>query len=122
MKKILSVLKRIYNFFPEFFRIAATILGWIASVYVIRFFDPTAGVFDAGIFQIPIFAIIQFFIYLAVVWIAIKLIFPTTRRYMEFDYQKDFNELTKWQKILLSFGIYFSLLAALVYLARTLSE
>ena len=122
MKKVLSFLKRIYMLSPELFRIAASILVWVASIYVIRFFDPTAGVFDAGIFQIPIFATIQFFIYLAVVWLAIRLIFVTTRKYMEFDYQKEFNNLTSWQKMLLSFGLYLSLLYALVHLAGTLSE
>jgi hypothetical protein len=118
MKKIIVLFKK----YPELLSIPVALLIWVASIHILRFFDETSAVFDAGIFQIPVFAIIQFFLYVSMAWLTLKLIYGTFREYLQVDFKNDFKNLTGWQKIKLSYFVFFSLLAALVFLARTLSE
>ena len=117
IKMIISFFKR----HPELLFLAAAILVWISSTPVLRFFDQTAGVFDAGIFQIPIFTVIEFCIYGLVAWFTLKIQYPTIRRYLQYEFKSDFNGLTPWQKAKLSFCVFFALVAALVFLATTLN-
>jgi len=117
MKKIVLFFKK----HPEILFLAAAMIVWILSTPVLRFFDETAGVFDAGIFQIPIFAVIEYCIYGSTAWFTLKILFPTIRKYLQNEFKNDFKELTKWQKSLLSLCVFFALVAALVFLATTLN-
>ena len=111
---------KILGKYPELLLIPAAIVLWVISIFVLRFIDPTSGVFDAGVFQIPIFSIIQFFIYVAIAWFTLGVVFGTFKKYLKIEMKSDFQFLTKWQKIKLSYAVFFSLLALLAYLARTL--
>ena len=106
--------------YPEVLSIPIALIVWKFSVYVLRFFDPTSGVYDAGIFQIPIFAVIQFFLYVSIAWLTLKIIFGTLRRYLQFDFKGEFAKLEKWQKMKLAYGVFFGLVFLLAYLAQTL--
>ena len=125
MKKIFVFIKgKIISFikqYPEIISIPAVLLTWVLSIRILRFLDPTSAVFDAGIFQIPIFAVLEFFLFVSIAWLAMKLIFTTIRNYLVRDFKLDFFRLTAWQKITLSYFVFFSLLAALVLLSKTLS-
>lgn len=116
-------MKTIFQFFkshPEFISIPVLILLWIISIPVLRMADPVSATFDAGVFQVPIFTVFQFLLYVATAWYVLKLLFGTFYKYLSSKMKTDFNDLTKWQKIKLSYSIFFLLLALLAYLARTL--
>ena len=116
MKKIISFFKK----YPELLSIPIALIAWKMSIYILRYLDPTSGVYDAGIFQIPIFSVIQFFVFVSIAWITLKIIFGTLRKYLETDFKDDFKKLDRWQKIKLSYAVFFALVFILSYLAHTL--
>lgn len=111
---------KIFNKYPELISIPAAVLVWIVSIYILRAIDPTSGVFDPGIFQIPLFAIFQFLLYISIAWLVLGIVFGTFKKYLRSEMKFDFKELTSWQKIKLSYSVFFLLLALLAYLSRTL--
>ncbi|MEA4975724.1 MAG: hypothetical protein VB046_08320 [Paludibacter sp.] len=116
-------MKTMLQFFkshPEFITIPVIILLWIISIPILRLADPVSATFDAGVFQVPIFTVFQFLLYVATAWYILKLLFGTFYKYIKTKMKSDFNELTGWQKIKLSYSVFFILLALLAYLARTL--
>jgi hypothetical protein len=121
MKTIIFYLKNFFRKYPELISIPVALLAWILSIDVLRLFDNTSAVFDAGVFQIPIFAIIQFFLYVSIAWLTLKVLYGTLRKYLQFEFKNEFQNLTTWQKVKLSYFVFFSLLAILAYLARTLT-
>lgn len=105
---------------PELYTIPFALALWIISPVILRIFDPTAATFDAGIFQIIIFSIISLFVFIAVVWWLMKKVFGTTYKYIRNELKTDFKQLTPWQKVLISYGIFFLLLFYLVHLSGVL--
>lgn len=120
MLMILGLLKSFFKKQHHLITVPVAILAFAGSITVLRWFDPTAATFDAGIFQVPIFAIIQFFIYMAVAWFAFRLIFGNFYRHLTNDMKTDFENITSWQKLKLSYSAFFFLLGILAFLARTL--
>ena len=106
--------------YPEILSIPIALIVWKLSIYVLRFLDPTSGIYDPGIFQIPIFAVIQFFVFVSIAWLALKIIFGTIRKYLQFGFKTDFQYLTSWQKAKLAYTIFFGLVFLLAYLSHTL--
>jgi len=121
MLTILAVIKSFFKRFPEIITVPVALVVWIISVRFLRFLDPTAAVFDAGVFQIPIFSIIQLLVYSSIAWLVLGLLFGTYKKYLLNNLKNDFKELTKWQKIRISYAIFFSLLLCLVALSYTLN-
>jgi hypothetical protein len=112
--------RQFFSKYPELLTIPAGLILWMVSIQVLRWLDPTAGVFDAGVFQVPIFAIIQFFVYTSMAWLSLRILYGSLSRYLKTSFKTDFNALTSWQKIKLSYSVFFALLAVLAYLAKTL--
>jgi len=106
--------------FPELISIPTAFALWVASIPVLRWFDPTSGIFDAGVFQVPIFAVLQLFIYVSIAYMTLRLVFGTAAQFLKNDLKNSFEKLTPWQKILFSYGLFLSLLFALVALSYTL--
>jgi len=111
---------KLFNKHPELMTIPAAVLIWIVSIYILRAIDPTSGVFDPGIFQIPLFAIFQLLLYISVAWLVIGLVFGTFKTYLISKMKFDFKDLTPWQRIKLSYYVFFLLVVLLAYLSRTL--
>jgi len=127
MKTLIAFLRSIWgaihSFFKKYHELWTIPIGfgiWLLSIQVLRWMDPTSGIFDAGVFQIPIFAIIQFLIYVAIAWAVLGVTFGNFRRYLQHQMKHDFENITPWQKLKLSYSVFFFLLAILAYLARTL--
>lgn len=118
---MLAAIKSFFKRYPEILTVPAALVVWILSVHFLRFLDPTAAVFDAGVFQVPIFAIIQLLVYASIAWLVLGLLFGTYKKYLLHDLKNDFKFLTKWQKITISYAIFFSLLLSLVALSYTLN-
>jgi hypothetical protein len=116
MKKIIEFIRK----YPEVLAIPIALIVWKLSVYVLRFLDPTSGVYDAGVFQIPIFAVIQFFVFVSIAWLTMKILYGTLRRFLQIDFKEEFLKLDRWQKIKLAYGVFFGLVFLLAYLSQTL--
>lgn len=121
LKNIWAGIAGYFKKFPELLAIPIGLGIWVLSITVLRWLDPTSGTFDAGVFQIPIFSVIQFFVYTSIAWLALRLLYGTLSRYLRYEFKSDFKELSKWQKIKLSYFAFFYLLAVLAYLAKTLT-
>ena len=120
MKKIINYIKGMFKKYPEVLSVPFALLVWILSVRFLRIIDKTTAVYDAGVFQVIIFAVIQLFVYVSVAWLTLGLVFGTFRRYLIENMKNEFQKLTSWQKIRLSYSVFFLLLLALVVLSLTL--
>ena len=120
MKKIINYIKGMFKKYPEVLSVPVALLAWVLSVRFLRIIDKTTAVYDAGVFQIIIFAVIQLFVYVSVAWLTLGLVFGTFRKYLIENMKNEFQKLTSWQKIRLSYTVFFLLLLALVVLSLTL--
>lgn len=118
--KLIQGIKWLWKKYPELFSIPMALAVWVLSVRVLRWIDPTSGIFDAGVFQIPIFSVLQLFVYVSIAWLIMGLVFGTYRKYLVNDLKEDFKKLSPWQKIRMSYTIFLSLLLSLVALSYTL--
>lgn len=118
--KIIGFFASVWKRYPELYSVPAALIVWILSVWLLRVIDPTSGVFDAGVFQIPIFAVLQLFVYVSIAWLILGAVFGTFRKYLLTNLKTDFNTLSKWQKIKISYFIFLTLLLCLVALSYTL--
>jgi hypothetical protein len=121
MMKIAKWIKRKLKSYPELYSIPIALLAWVVSIEFLRALDETAGVFDAGVFQIPIFSIILLFVFLSVAWLAMGLLFGSLRRFLKDEFKQAFQEFTVWEKTLLSYLVFFSLVLSLVVLSFVLT-
>jgi hypothetical protein len=113
-------IKGFFRRYPELLSIPIALAAWVISLDMLRWLDGTSGVFDAGVFQIIIFAIIQLFVYVSIAWMLFGITFGTLRMYLKYNYKKEFEKLSAWQRIILSYAVFFALLFALVLLSFTL--
>lgn len=116
LKAILLAIKK----YPEILSIPVAFAIWIASITVLRWFDPTSAVFDAGVFQIPIFAVLQLLIYISISWLILGLVFGTMRKFLVNELKQHFINLSSWEKLKLAYGLFAFLLFCLVLLSYTL--
>ena len=100
----------------EYLLLAAAILIFWLSPFVLRAIDPTAGSYDVGVLQVPITAIISFCIFQSVVWITLKFNWVSLRTYFEEEFIHDFKHLPPLLKIIVSLLVYFLLMFSLVLL------
>ena len=117
-------MKTIKQFFKKhhaLLTIPAAILLFILSIPFLRWLDPTAAVFDAGVFQILILSAIQLIVFLAFAWIMLGIVFGKHQDYLIHTMKTDFDNLEKWQKLKLVYFIFFSLVALLAYMAKTVA-
>lgn len=96
------------------------ILLFFAANVILRWLDPTAATYDAGVLQIINFSVLSFAVYQAITWSVVKNIWPAIGLYFKELFNKDFLNLTPWQRICVSLFIYFSVFAFLVVLSRTI--
>lgn len=124
MKKLFRFLadffKNQYKANPQILWIPIFLIIWAVSIPLLRWIDPNSGVFDSGVFQIPLYTAILFIVFMFVAWQTIRITFGVLYRYVKETFKTDFLKLTQWEKIRLYFFVFFSLLFALVLLARVL--
>jgi len=114
-------IKRFFKKHHALLTIPAAILLFILSIPLLRWFDPTAAVFDAGIFQIMIMSLIQLIVFLAIAWIMLGIVFGKHRDYLITTMKIDFDKLKPWERIRLTYCIFFLLVALLAYMAKTVA-
>lgn len=116
MKKITKFLRR----WNELLTIPVAFVLWFYSPQLLRLLDPTAAAFDAGIFQIFLFAIIGLLIFHGIVWLILKLSWPTVYKHLD-NLSEPFQDLNSWQQIKFSLAVFSVLLLSLVLLANTIA-
>ncbi len=119
-----NVKEKVKDFFKKYhvlLTVPITIALFVVSVPVLRWYDPTASIFDAGTFQILIVTPLIFFVILSVAWLAYKIIFGTHHSYLKNEMKTDFTTITSWQRQKLAYFIYFFLVALLAFIARIVS-
>jgi hypothetical protein len=109
------------KFIKEHLAIFAAIAAFFAYPYVIRLLDPTAGTYDAGVLQIIVISVVMFVIFQWATWQVIKSIWPSLGQYAEHFFNNDFKDLLPWQKLRVFLFVYFSVLAAFVFLSKVIS-
>jgi len=124
MKNFLNNLwKKIVDFCKknpiEVFALPLAFIAWRLSTNVLRWLDPTSATYDYGIFQIIIFSIIQFFVFFSVAWVVFKTIFGTFGRFLKYRIKDEFQSLTGWQKIKVTYAVFFAMIMILAYLSNT---
>lgn len=118
LNKIINTIK---EWKEEFWSIPLAFLLFFISPYILRWFDPTAGVYDAGVLQIILFASISLLVFNGLAWLGVKIVFPEVFEYFQLKFKDEFtNKLTSWERAKLSLFVFSLFLAALVLLARIL--
>jgi len=117
----MNPIKRFFKKHHAFLTIPAAILLFVVSIPVLRYFDPTAATFDAGVFQILILSAIQLIIFLAFAWIMMGIVFGKHQDYLINKMKTDFDLLKPWERIRLTYCIFFFIVALLAYMAKTVS-
>jgi len=107
---------------PEIYTVPLAFLVFWFSEILIRELDPTSGIFDGGVLQIPLFSILLLFLFLAVSWMAMGILFSTAKTFLKAELKANFNNLTTWQKVQYSTGVLFFLLLCLVLLSFVLGR
>jgi len=129
LKEALTSIKRFLIQWNELITIPLAILFFWLGGYIIRFLDPTAGLFDAGIFQIIIFAVASFLFLHGMAWIILKITFPKLYHFLDDileaeierpdnDNVPDSYKLSKYQKCVIVLAYFFGCLFSMVLLAR----
>lgn len=102
------------NYINELVGIPLALLIFWLSPIVLRWLDPTAGVYDAGVIQSLSVAAIYVLIIVTAASVGLKVNFPHVFKYFNQDegFNLDYKLLTKWQKIRLSLFLYCFYIAA----------
>lgn len=107
---------------PDTWAVPMTLVAFWISMYLIRWIDPTAGIFDVGLFQLilvlaALLTSVNFLIFLG-----IEFNFPIVWDWYKNSIIKDdWLKLTPWQRFIFFSQLYFGLLlfAAILTLALT---
>ena len=105
--------------YPEILSIPIGIMIWEMIRNILRT-NPENAPIDNGVVQIIPFTFIQFSIYLSLAWLFLGIIFGTFKKYLITEMKNDFKELSKWKKIVISYGVFFLLLLSMVALSTAL--
>ena len=124
-EKLKCVKRKVKAFFKKhhvLLTVPAALLVFAISVPVLRWYDPSSGIFDAGIFQLLIVPPLMLFVFLAVAWLAYKTIFGTHHKYLTTEMKDEFkNNITPWQRQKLTYSIYCFIVVLLVAMAMIVS-
>lgn len=104
----------------EYSALIIVVVMFFASREIIRWIDPTAGVYDAGVLQVINVTLIQQAFYQLVTWSIVVTLWPAIGNYFKKEFNLDFQKLTPWKKICTSLFVYFAIFFAQVFLSRIL--
>ena len=129
VKQQFSLFKGIVNLFnflintlkkyPEILSIPTGIMIWEIVRNLLKT-NPENAPIDNAVVQIIPFTFIQFSIYLSLSWLFLGIIFGTFKKYLISEMKNDFKSLEKWQKIVISYTVFFLLLLSMVVLSTAL--
>lgn len=82
--------------------------------FALRFIDNTSAAFDPGILHSVVLSCLIFAIFQACTWSILKVIWPDLGKYFVNEFSMDYSNLNKRTKILISLGVYFTILLQLI--------
>lgn len=100
--------------------IPMALFAFFIAPVVLRFFDPTAAAYDAGLLHTPVLVWVEFLIYNALAWVGVIVSFKPLASWFRIEFHETFKTLTSWQKLKLSFAVYFTYLLLFVLLTLAL--
>lgn len=124
---IWNACKNVYKFFAqwnELITVPVIIVLYVIIMPIIRMLDPTAGTYDGGYFLKPFVVVTHFLIYHAVVWLVIKMTFPSVFKYLEMTFESlvydkgEFSgDIPEWRKVWVAVSLFFAYLFGLILVA-----
>lgn len=113
MKKLFDFLFR----WDGLWSVPLLILGFIAfGIFSVDFFGEGVSTYDPGILQ-SLFLASAFIVAINLLtWLGIRFNFPDLFEYMTGTFHEDFYNLAPWQRVLISFAVYFFLFSAVLFL------
>ena len=118
---LFAVAKYLYKRNPEVFTIPLVIWLFYQIANYIYSIDPLASRLDTSTFLVPIFAIFALVLFLWIVWVIMGLLFSNARNFLANELKTIFQNLTPWEKVKYSTGIFFGLLYSLVFLCLVIA-
>lgn len=73
---------------------------------IMRYIDPTAGVFDLGIIHVFFAGLVIYLLVIAAVWLIVRLTYKVLYIYLDVQFEVDFKTLSNYQKCVLSLGFF----------------
>lgn len=106
---------------PDFLALPLALLGFWLSIPILRWIDPTSGIFDTGIFQIIIVLAVLLTAINALIFLGVEFNFPMIWDWYKKDILKrDWLAITPWQRFLLFLSLYFGLFILAVWIVTSL--
>lgn len=106
----------------ELLVIPLAVLLFFAAENLIRWFEPTAGTYDAGVLQEMFLAFVKLLSGTLIAWILIRVYFREVWDYTEMKtdatFKDDFNSLGQKWRVLVALMIFFGLLFAFVFISK----
>lgn len=135
MSKLLRILRTFLSEWNEFLSIPLGLLLFFLFPYLLRFFDPHAGAYDAGVLHSFVAAIVGMLLIHGFAWVLIRITFPGVYRFFDnafenliFSESKTFPlelscrdkhlNLSAWQKCSLSLSLFALYLLGTILLVR----
>lgn len=128
MNKLSQLLKASWSRFkawlrlwPDSLGLPVALLGFWISIPILRWIDPTSGIFDTGIFQIVLVLAVLLTAINALVFLGLEFNFPLIWDWYKKDILKrDWLSLAPWQRLTFFFLLYFGLFILSVWIVTSL--
>jgi hypothetical protein len=117
-----NTLKKFFKLWTEIWSIPLGLLLFWYSPHIIRFVDPTAGVFDLGILHKLLYAVVAILLGNGIAFLGIKFNFPSVFEFYKSESEPsafdDFKSITPWQRLKLLAFLYALILFCFALLAQ----
>ena len=128
MNKLNQLLKASWSRFkawlrlwPDSLALPVALIGFLISIPILRWIDPTSGIFDTGIFQIVLVLAVLLTAINALVFLGLEFNFPLIWDWYKKDILKrDWLSLAPWQRLTFFFLLYFGLFILSVWIVTSL--
>lgn len=128
MNKLNQLLKASWSRFkawlrlwPDSLGLPVALIGFWISIPILRWIDPTSGIFDTGIFQIVLVLAVLLTAINALVFLGLEFNFPLIWDWYKKDILKrDWLSLAPWQRLTFFFLLYFGLFILSVWIVTSL--
>jgi hypothetical protein len=113
--------KKWLRLWPDSLALPVALIGFWLSIPILRWIDPTSGIFDTGIFQIVLVLAVILTAINALVFLGLEFNFPLIWDWYKKDILKrDWLSIAPWQRLTFFFLLYFGLFILSVWIVTSL--
>lgn len=113
--------KKWLRLWPDSLALPLALIGFWISIPILRWIDPTSGIFDMGIFQIMLVLAVLLTAINALVFLGLEFNFPLIWDWYKKDILKrDWLSIQPWQRLTFFFLLYFGLFVLSVWIVTSL--